>query len=162
MLAGAIRQFWSETSWGPLDYMLVDMPPGTGDVALTVFQSMPVDGIVIVSTPQDLVRMVVGKAVRMAQKMDVPVLGLVENMSYAVCPDCGRHIEVFGPSHVGETASEYGLKVLGRLPIDPSVADACDRGAIEDELPEGLLDEAVARIEALDATDASPAEKNEG
>ena len=142
--------------------MLVDMPPGTGDVALTVFQSMPVDGIVIVSTPQDLVRMVVGKAVRMAQKMDVPVLGLVENMSYAVCPDCGRHIEVFGPSHVGETASEYGLKVLGRLPIDPSVADACDRGAIEDELPEGLLDEAVARIEALDATDASPAEKNEG
>ena len=162
VLAGAIRQFWSETSWGPLDYMLVDMPPGTGDVALTVFQSMPVDGIVIVSTPQDLVRMVVGKAVRMAQKMDVPVLGLVENMSYAVCPDCGRHIEVFGPSHVGETASEYGLKVLGRLPIDPSVADACDRGAIEDELPEGLLDEAVARIEALDATDASPAEKNEG
>ena len=161
VLAGAIRQFWSETSWGPLDYMLVDMPPGTGDVALTVFQSMPVDGIVIVSTPQDLVRMVVGKAVRMARKMDVPVLGLVENMSYALCPDCGRHIEVFGPSHVGETASEYGLDVLGRLPIDPSVADACDRGAIEDELPGGLLDEAVARIEALDAGDASPAEKNE-
>ena len=151
VLAGAIRQFWSETSWGPLDYMLVDMPPGTGDVALTVFQSMPIEGIVIVSTPQDLVRMVVGKAVRMARKMDVPVLGLIENMSYAVCPDCGCHVEVFGRSHVDETAAAYGLDVLGRLPIDPAIADACDRGVIEDELPEGLLDEAVGRIGGLGA-----------
>ena len=157
VLAGAIRQFWSETSWGPVDYLLVDMPPGTGDVPLTVFQSLPVDGIVIVSSPQDLVGMVVGKAVRMAELMKVPVLGLVENMSYATCPHCGERIEVFGPSHVDEVAERWGLEVLGRLPFDPAIAAACDAGTFEDELPSGLLDEAVARVEALPARDAGEA-----
>ena len=157
VLAGAIRQFWSETSWGPVDYLLVDMPPGTGDVPLTVFQSLPVDGIVIVSSPQDLVGMVVGKAVRMAELMKVPVLGLVENMSYATCPHCGERIEVFGPSHVDEVAERWGLEVLGRLPFDPAIAAACDAGTFEDELPSGLMDEAVARVEALPARDAGEA-----
>ena len=102
VIAGAIKQFWSDTSWGPLDYLLVDMPPGTGDVALTVFQSLPVDGIVVVTSPQDLVSMIVAKAVNMAEKMNVPILGLIENMSYVTCPDCGRKIEVFGPSKLDE------------------------------------------------------------
>lgn len=157
VLAGAIRQFWSDTSWGPLDCLLVDMPPGTGDVALTVFQSLPVDGIVIVTSPQDLVSMVVGKAVKMAQQMDVPILGLVENMSYAVCPDCGRHIEVFGPSHVGECAAKYGLEVLGTLPINPALADAADHGRIEEALEGGVLGDALSRVRELvdDADDKS-------
>lgn len=150
ILAGAIQQFWSQTSWGDVDYMLVDMPPGTGDVALTVFQSLPIEGVVIVTSPQDLVQMIVAKAVRMCNKMNVPVMGLVENMSYAVCPDCGRHIEVFGPSHLDETADGYGLDVLGRLPIDPALAAMCDAGTIETDLPDGLLPDAVAAIQALD------------
>ncbi|WP_035425446.1 Mrp/NBP35 family ATP-binding protein [Atopobium fossor] len=143
VLAGAIRQFWSETSWGSIDYLLVDMPPGTGDVALTVFKSLPIEGVVIVSSPQDLARMIVGKAVRMAQIMDIPVLGLIENMSYATCPDCGKKIEIFGKSHVDETAAEYDIPVLGRLPIDPAIAAAVDDGSFEDNLPEGLLPQAV-------------------
>lgn len=139
VIAGAIRQFWSETSWGPIDYLLVDMPPGTGDVALTVFQSLPVDGIVIVTSPQDLVSMIVAKAVKMADKMNVPVLGIVENMSYIECPDCGKHIEVFGKNKLDEVASGYRLTVLDRLPIIPELTEACDKGRIETELPEGIL-----------------------
>ena len=162
VIAGAIRQFWSETSWGPLDYLLVDMPPGTGDVALTVFQSLPVDGIVIVTSPQDLVSMIVAKAVTMAEKMNVPVLGVVENMSYVTCPDCGKKIEVFGKSKLDAVAGEYQVDVLGRVPIDPALAAACDAGTFENELPEGLLPEAVAKIRAVpahegDADDADDA-----
>ena len=162
VIAGAIRQFWSETSWGPLDYLLVDMPPGPGDVALTVFQSLPVDGIVIVTSPQDLVSMIVAKAVNMAEKMNVPVLGVVENMSYVTCPDCGKKIEVFGKSKLDAVAGEYQVDVLGRVPIDPALAAACDAGTFENELPEGLLPEAVAKIRAVpahedDADDADDA-----
>ncbi len=146
VIAGAIRQFWSETSWGPIDYLLVDMPPGTGDVALTVFQSLPVDGIVIVTSPQDLVSMIVAKAVKMADKMNVPVLGVVENMSYVECPDCGKHIEVFGKSNLDETASDYHLAVLDRLPIVPALTEACDKGRIETELPEGMLPRALEAV----------------
>ena len=143
VLGGAIRQFWGDTAWGDIDYMLVDMPPGTGDVALTVFQSLPIEGIVIVTSPQDLVSMIVGKAVNMAAQMQIPVLGLVENMS-AVCPHCGEHIHVFGESKLAEVAAGYGLPVLGTLPIDPAIAAACDKGTFEDDLPEGLLPDAVA------------------
>lgn len=148
VISGAIRQFWSETSWGPLDYLLVDMPPGTGDVALTVFQSLPVDGIVIVTSPQDLVSMIVAKAVNMAQKMDVPILGIVENMSYVECPDCGRKIEVFGTSKLDSVAAEYGLDILGRLPINPALAAACDAGTLENALPEDFLPAAVTACQA--------------
>ena len=144
VLGGAIRQFWSETAWGDVDFMLVDMPPGTGDVALTVFQSLPIEGVVIVTSPQDLVSMIVGKAVNMCAEMKVPVLGLVENMSYVSCPHCGERIALFGESRLAEVAAGYGLPVLGRLPIDPTLADACDRGTLEDDLPEGLLSDAVA------------------
>lgn len=146
VLNGAIRQFWAETEWGDIDYMFCDMPPGTGDVALTVFQSLPVEGVVIVTSPQDLVKMVVGKAVNMAELMRVPVLGLVENMSYIVCPHCGERIEPYGPSHLEETAAHYDLDVLGRLPIDPSFAASCDAGTIEQDLPAGLLPDAVRVI----------------
>ena len=149
VIAGAIRQFWSETSWGPLDYLLVDMPPGTADVALTVFQSLPVDGIVIVTSPQDLVSMIVAKAVNMAEKMNIPVLGIVENMAYVECPDCGKKIEVFGPSKLDAVAEQYNLPILGRMPIKPELAAACDDGAIETELPGGLLPEALASVEAI-------------
>ena len=149
ILAGALRQFWAETYWEHLDYLLVDMPPGTGDVALTVFQSLPIDGVVIVSSPQDLVQMVVGKAVNMAKMMEVPVLGLVENMSYLTCPHCGERIWPYGQSRLQETAAHYGLPVLGQLPIDPAIADACDRGLAETGLPSGLLTDAVAAIEEL-------------
>jgi Mrp family chromosome partitioning ATPase len=149
ILAGAIHQFWSQTDWGKIDYLLVDMPPGTGDVALTVFQSLPVDGIVIVTSPQDLVSMIVGKAVVMAQRMDVPVLGLVENMSYVTCPHCGEKIEVFGESHLSETAETWGLDVLGRVPIDPKLSSMCDGGTIEHDLPDEMLPHAVARIRDL-------------
>ena len=125
--------------------MFVDCPPGTGDVPLTVFQSLPVDGIVIVSTPQDLVSMIVSKAVNMANMMNSPVLGLVENMSYAICPDCGKHIEIYGKSHINEVAENFGLKVLGRLPFDPDFAGLCDRGQIE-MLDSDALSDAVNAI----------------
>ena len=131
VIAGAIKQFWTDVIWGNVDYMFVDMPPGTGDAPLTVFQSLPLDGILIVTSPQELVGMIVSKAVEMAKMMDVPVLGLVENMSYVKCPDCGREIHVFGESHIDEVAAKYGLKVLGKLPMEPKLAVACDRGAIE-------------------------------
>ena len=132
ILAGAVKQFWSDVIWKDVDYMFVDMPPGTGDVPLTVFQSLPLDGILIVTSPQELVSMIVEKAVNMAQMMNVPVLGLVENMSYVQCPDCGRKIKLYGESHVDEIAASFHLDVLGRMPIDPAIAKACDQGNIED------------------------------
>ncbi|MDO5538921.1 MAG: Mrp/NBP35 family ATP-binding protein [Eubacteriales bacterium] len=126
VIANMVKQFWSDVIWGELDYLLVDMPPGTGDVPLTVFQSLPVDGIVIVSSPQDLVRMIVKKAYNMAKTMNIPVLGIVENYSYLKCPDCGKEIAVFGESHIEEIASELGTEVLGKMPIDPEFAKAAD------------------------------------
>ena len=131
VIAGAVKQFWTDTIWTDVDYMFVDMPPGTGDVPLTVFQSLPVDGIIIVTTPQDLVSMIVEKAVNMAKLMNVPILGLVENMSYAVCPDCGKQINIFGESKAEATAKQYGIPVLAKLPIDPRLTALIDKGAIE-------------------------------
>ena len=131
VIAGAVEQFWTDVVWGELDYLFVDMPPGTGDVPLTVFQSLPVDGIVIVTSPQDLVSMIVSKAVKMANMMHIPVVGLVENMSYVVCPDCGRKISVFGDSHVEQIAQKQDLPVLGQIPFEQSLAAACDAGHIE-------------------------------
>ena len=131
VIAGAVKQFWTDVIWEDVDYMFVDMPPGTGDVPLTVFQSLPIDGVVIVTTPQDLVSMIVSKAVKMANMMKIPVLGFVENYSYLQCPDCGKKINVFGKSHLDEVASEFSLPVLARLPIDPSVAEAYDNGMME-------------------------------
>lgn len=131
VIAGTVKQFWTDVLWGDVDYMFVDMPPGTGDVPLTVFQSLPVDGIIVVTSPQELVSMIVGKAVKMAEMMNIPVLGLVENMSYFKCPDCGKEYPVFGESRLEEVAAEYGVDVLGRLPIDPKLAAACDKGMIE-------------------------------
>lgn len=130
VISGVIEQFWGDVRWGELDYLFVDMPPGTGDVALTVFQSLPVDGIVIVSTPQDLVKMIVNKAYNMAKMMDVPVLGLIENMSYYACPDCGKKINIFGESRIDETAAELNLPVLAKLPINPDINKKVDEGRI--------------------------------
>lgn len=146
VISGVVEQFWTEVRWGELDYLFVDMPPGTGDVALTVFQSIPVDGIVIVSTPQDLVKMIVSKAFNMAKLMNIPVLGLVENMSYFVCPDCGKKHYIFGKSKIDETAAELGLPVLAKLPIDPHINRLVDEGKVEDvHLSE--LDEFVSALE---------------
>lgn len=131
VIAGVVKQFWTDVVWGDLDYMVIDCPPGTGDVPLTLFQSLPVDGIVIVTSPQELVSMIVGKAVKMAQMMNIPILGIVENMSYIECPDCKKKISVFGESHVDEVAKEYGVPVLAKLPIDPALANLVDKGAIE-------------------------------
>ena len=131
VIAGAVKQFWTDVIWEDVDYMFVDMPPGTGDVPLTVFQSLPVDGIVIVTSPQDLVSMIVSKAVKMANMMHIPVLGFVENYAYLECSDCGKKIEVFGKSHLDEVAAEFGLPVLARLPINPDVAFAYDSGLME-------------------------------
>ncbi|MBQ8236922.1 MAG: Mrp/NBP35 family ATP-binding protein [Oscillospiraceae bacterium] len=131
VIAGAVKQFWTDVIWEDVDYMFVDMPPGTGDVPLTVFQSLPIDGVVIVTTPQDLVSMIVSKAVKMAEMMHIPVLGFVENYSYLKCPDCGRKIEVFGKSHIEDIAAKFNLPVLAKLPIDPSVAQAYDNGLME-------------------------------
>ena len=131
VIAGAVKQFWTDVIWEDVDYMFVDMPPGTGDVPLTVFQSLPIDGVVIVTTPQDLVSMIVAKAVKMASMMHIPVLGLVENYSYLQCPDCGKKINVFGKSHIDDIAAKFQLPVLARLPIDPSVAEAYDNGLME-------------------------------
>ncbi len=131
LISGAVKQFWTDVIWSDVDYMFIDMPPGTGDVALTVFQSIPVDGIVIVASPQELVGMIVEKAVNMAKMMDVPVLALVENMSYITCPDCGKEIHVFGESHIDEIAQKHGVETVARMPIDPALAAACDAGTIE-------------------------------
>lgn len=126
VIAGVVKQFWNETVWGDIDYLFVDMPPGTGDVPLTVFQSLPVDGIVIVTSPQELVQMIVKKAYNMAEMMNIPVLGVVENFSYLKCPDCGKEIKLFGESRIDETAGEMGLQVLGKLPLDPEYAKKAD------------------------------------
>ena len=149
VISGILSQFWQETNWGDIDYMLIDMPPGTSDVFLTVFQSLPVDGIVIVTSPQDLVSMIVAKAVNMAEKMNVPILGIVENMSYIECPDCGKKIEVFGKSKLPEVAERYNLDILGQLPINPALAEACDKGEVETALPDGMLPKAVSAVEAI-------------
>ena len=143
VIAGAVKQFWTDVIWEDVDYLLVDMPPGTGDVPLTVFQSLPVDGIVVVASPQELVSMIVAKAVNMAEMMKVPMLGIVENMSYIVCPDCGKHINVFGNSHVDEVAAKHHLPVLAKCPIDPQLAQLSDAGMIETyggEFLEGAAD----------------------
>ncbi len=148
VIAGAVKQFWTDVIWGDNEYLFVDMPPGTGDVPLTVFQSIPVDGILIVATPQELVSMIVEKAVRMAETMHVPILGLVENMSYAECPDCGKRIPIFGESHIDEIAAEHHLPVLGKIPMNPKLAGACDKGMVE--LFEGdWLEPAVRAVLAL-------------
>lgn len=131
IIAGTVKQFWTEVIWGDVDYMFIDMPPGTGDVPLTVFQSIPVDGIIVVASPQELVGMIVEKAINMARLMNIPVLGLVENMSYAVCPDCGKKLNIFGDSHIDEIAEKGNLPVLGKIPFDSSLAAACDKGMIE-------------------------------
>ena len=138
VIAGAVKQFWTDVIWDDVDYMFVDMPPGTGDVPLTVFQSLPVDGIVIVTSPQDLVSMIVSKAVKMAEMMHIPVLGFVENYSYLECPDCGKKINVFGESHLDEVAAQFGLPILARLPIDPKVAEAYDNGLMETVNTDGV------------------------
>ena len=146
VIAGAVKQFWTDVLWEDVDYMFVDMPPGTGDVPLTVFQSLPLDGIVVVTTPQDLVSMIVGKAVKMAEMMGIPVLGIVENMSYVECPDCGKKISVFGESHVKEVAEKYNLLVLSQLPINPALTAAVDAGTVED-FEFAYMDDAVKIIE---------------
>ncbi len=132
VIAGAVKQFWTDVAWGDVDYMFVDMPPGTGDVPLTVFQSLPVDGIVVVASPQELVSMIVSKAVKMANMMNIPILALVENMSYFECPDCKKKIEIFGQSKVDKTASEFGIKNVAKLPINPDFASLADNGNIEE------------------------------
>ena len=132
VLAGMVKQFWTDVIWGELDYLFVDMPPGTGDVPLTVFQSIPLDGVVIVTSPQDLVRMIVKKAYNMADMMHVPVLGIVENYSYVVCPDCGKQIRVFGESHIDEIAEDLQLPILGKMPIDLEFAKKADSGQFQD------------------------------
>ena len=147
VIAGAVKQFWSDVIWEDVDYMFVDMPPGTGDVPLTVFQSIPVDGIIIVTSPQDLVSMIVSKAVKMANMMHIPVLGFVENYSYLECPDCGKKINVFGQSKLDEIAEAFNLPVLARLPIDPKVAEAYDSGLMETVDTEAMA-AAVAAVEA--------------
>lgn len=147
VIAGAVKQFWQEVVWD-VDFLFVDMPPGTGDVPLTVFQTLPVDGIVVVASPQELVSLIVAKAVNMANMMNIPVLGLVENMSYVLCPDCGKKIDVFGESHVAETAAEFGVPVLARIPIDPQLARQADLGVIE-SFEGDMLDGAADAIEKL-------------
>lgn len=132
MIANMVKQFWTDVVWTDIDFMFVDMPPGTGDVPLTVFQSLPVDGIIVVTSPQELVSMIVAKAVKMAKMMNIPILGLVENYSYFHCPDNGKDYKIFGESHLEQTAAAYGLKVLANLPIDPAIAAACDAGKAEE------------------------------
>ena len=131
VIAGTVQQFWSDVIWNDLDFLFIDCPPGTGDVPLTIFQSIPLDGIVIVSSPQELVSMIVAKAVNMAQLMNIPVMGVVENMSYIKCPDCGKEINVFGESHIKEVTEDFGIDLLARIPMDPKLAALCDKGMIE-------------------------------
>lgn len=148
IIAGAVKQFWSEVVWDEVDYMFVDMPPGTGDVPLTVFQSLPVDGIVVVASPQELVEMIVGKAVNMAGMMNIPVLGIVENMSYFVCPNCGEKHYIFGSSHVDDLAAKFGIDTVSKIPIDPQLAKLCDEGRIW-EYNEDHLGEIVDKIAGM-------------
>lgn len=146
LIAGTVKQFWTDVSWHDVDYMFIDMPPGTGDIPLTVFQSLPVDGIVVVTTPQDLVSMIVKKAANMAKMMNIPILGLVENLSFYKCPDCGRETEIFGKSKLTQVAAEMGLDILGRMAIDPKLAQLCDEGSIE-RADVDYLNKAVEMIE---------------
>ena len=132
VIAGAVTQFWTDVLWEDVEYMFVDMPPGTGDVPLTVFQSLPVAGVIVVASPQELVSMIVAKAVNMANMMNVPVLGIVENMSYFKCPDCGKELKISGESHIDEVAGQNGIDLIAKLPIDPAIAKACDEGRIEE------------------------------
>ena len=140
VIAGAVKQFWTDVIWEDIDFMFVDMPPGTGDVPLTVFQSLPVDAIIVVTSPQELVSMIVEKAVKMADLMDIPVLGIVENLSYFECPDCGKKHSIYGESHIEDIATRYGIPHIAKLPIDPEIAKACDMGNIEDYKGEWLDD----------------------
>jgi len=149
ILAGTVKQFWSEVIWEDVDYMFIDMPPGTGDVPLTVFQSLPIDGIIIVTSPQELVSMIVTKAVKMAEMMNIPILGVVENMAYFQCPSCKQQHNIFGESHIEDSAGSHGLEVLARLPIDPQLAQACDNGAIEDYQAAGL-EKAAEKLKAME------------
>lgn len=151
VVSNAIRQFYSETNWGDIDYLFVDMPPGTSDVLLTVFQSLPVDGIVTVSAPQELVAMIVGKAVNLAHDMNVGLLGLVENMAYFVCDECGKKHRIFGEPQGAAVAERYGIPAYATLPIDPSFARLCDAGKVEDYDVAGALDPIIAQIEAVEA-----------
>ncbi len=146
MIAGVVKQFWTDVIWGDIDYLFLDMPPGTGDVPLTVFQSIPLDGIVIVTTPQDLVSMIVKKAYNMAKQMNIPILGIVENMSYVKCPDCNKEIKIFGESKLDSISTELGVKVLGRIPIDPAITEFCDSGEIE-KITKNYLINAASYIE---------------
>jgi len=148
VIAGAVKQFWTDVIWKDVDFMFVDMPPGTGDVPLTIFQSLPVDGIIIVSSPQQLVRVIVEKAVKMANMMNIPILGLVENMSYVRCPDCGREISVFGKSNIETIANSFGLPVLARIPTEEATSAAVDSGDIE-SLDFHYLDDAVETVKKL-------------
>ena len=149
VLSGVVKQFWTDVIWGDLDVLFIDMPPGTGDVPLTVFQSIPVDGIIVVTSPQELVSMIVKKATNMARMMNVPILGLVENMSYLTCPDCGKKIPIFGTSHTEQAAQEAGLPLLGQLPIDPDKAHLADTGHIGQAEVEDTLGVALDAAEAL-------------
>ena len=148
VIGGAVKQFWTDVIWNDVDFMFIDMPPGTGDVPLTVFQSLPVDGVIVVTSPQELVSMIVAKAVKMAEMMNIPVLGIVENMSYFKCPDCGKEIPVFGKSRVDETAREYGISLIAKLPVNPEMAELCDAGEIE-SFKTDALDNVVKAFEAL-------------
>ncbi len=145
LISGTVKQFWTDVIWGDVDYMFVDMPPGTGDVPLTVFQSLPVSGILIVTSPQELVSMIVEKAMNMAKMMNIPVLGLVENMSWIACPDCGRKIYPFGESHAARVAADHGIPLLAQLPMDPALARQCDTGTIE-LFNESWMDEALRTV----------------
>ena len=145
IIAGTVKQFWTDVIWDDVDYMFVDMPPGTGDVPLTVFQSLPLEGIFIVTAPQELVSMVVEKAANMAALMKIPVVGIIENMSYFKCPDCGKEHKIFGESHIEDVAARHGFEVLGRIPLDPALAEACDEGAVE-MFEGGYLDAVADRL----------------
>ena len=160
VIATTVKQFWTDVIWQDVDYMFVDMPPGTGDVPLTVYQSLPLDGIVIVTSPQDLVSMIVGKAVKMAQLMDVPVIGVVENMSYVECPDCGKKIMLYGEGKTAQAVAEQDLSLLAQMPIDPKLAALCDAGKIG-EFQGDWLDEAVKVVENFHNWDLEMEEEEE-
>ncbi len=148
IIAGTVKQFWTEVIWTDIDYLFIDMPPGTGDVPLTIFQSIPVDGIIVVTSPQELVSMIVSKAVKMAEMMAIPILGLVENMSYYQCPDCGEKHQVFGNSHLEEISAIHHIPILGNLPINSQISEACDEGTIE-EIPDPWLAKAVDTLKEM-------------
>jgi Mrp family chromosome partitioning ATPase len=156
LISSAIKQFWQEVAWGELDYLVVDLPPGTSDASLTVMQSIPLSGIILVTSPQDLAGMVVRKAARMAQHLRAPILGLVENMSYAVCPNCGEQIKVFGPSQAIHTAMQLGVPLLGQLPLDPELARRCDAGNVEDYVAESFGPIAERAVERMPVTKSTP------